>query len=222
MAWSSFATAAPQPVEKRATPELSLTAQLRLADTAVDRFKLLPDDKDFVFDFTKAEAGLANAKSFPALVGTGASLILAPLEPCSMVLVHLHPRAAEVQAVISGHIYTEMVPEAGVVDAEGNQRVIRNELGPNMMTIFYQGSFHTQVNMDCEPATLATFFASEDMGAGLVANQIFALKNDTISRTFGETIAGEDIERVRDALPKGAVAKVDQCLAKCGIKKREA
>ncbi|KAJ4235453.1 hypothetical protein NW757_013524 [Fusarium falciforme] len=55
-----------------------------LADTAADRFDLLPDDAQFVFDFNKAldEAGggdggdlaVANRKTFPALTGTGAGM----------------------------------------------------------------------------------------------------------------------------------------------------
>lgn len=139
-----------------------------------------------------------------------------------MSVVHIHPRAAELQAVISGRLYTEMVPESGVTDAEGNQRVIRNELGPKMMTVFYQGSFHTQMNPDCKPAVVVTTFSSEDMGASLIANNLFALKNETIANTFGQSIAGEDIDKVRDAIPKSITFKVEECLAKCGKQKRRA
>ncbi|KAF4974576.1 hypothetical protein FZEAL_8548 [Fusarium zealandicum] len=53
MAWPSLAMAAPRSMEPRAASELSLTAQLRLADTVVDSFKLLPEDKEFVYDFNK-------------------------------------------------------------------------------------------------------------------------------------------------------------------------
>ncbi|KAM5349832.1 hypothetical protein ACJ41O_006337 [Fusarium nematophilum] len=223
LAGPSLAMAAPRNVSPRAASDLSLTAQLRLADTVVDRFKLLPDDKDFVFDFSKGPAdvpSVANGVTFPALVGTGASMTVGQLDPCSMAIVHLHPRSAELQVVISGRIYTEMVPEAGVVDAEGKPRVIRTELGPNQMTVFYQGSFHTQVNTDCEPATVVTSFASEDIGVGPIAHQTFALSNDTIIGMFGQAISGEDIDAIRHALPQGVVTKVDECLAKCNIKKR--
>jgi hypothetical protein len=63
-------------------------------------------------------------------------------------------------------------------------------------------------------------FTSEDPGAALVAEQTFSLGDDIISRTFGGSIAGEDIEKVRDAIPKGIAIKVDECLKKCGIEKR--
>jgi hypothetical protein len=54
--------------------------------SAADRVDLLPDDAQFVFDFNKAlddEAGgggdggdlaVANRKTFPALIGTGAGM----------------------------------------------------------------------------------------------------------------------------------------------------
>ncbi|KAH6898050.1 RmlC-like cupin domain-containing protein [Thelonectria olida] len=224
MAWSPLAMAAPRIVEARSASELSLTAQLRLADTAIDRFKLLPEDKDFVYDFDGKDAAIATASgtSFPALVGTGASLFLGEFGPCSMAIVHSHPRAAELFAVISGNLTTEMVPESGVVDSEGNQRVIRTELGPGQMTVFYQGSFHTQMNSNCEAAKVVTAFPSEDMGAALIANNAFALSDKTIANMFGQVIKGEDIEKVRHALPEGVASKVDACLAKCGIEKRQA
>ena len=48
------------PLRRGATPPppaLSLTQQLFIADTAVDRFALLPDNKDFIFDFNQPQAG---------------------------------------------------------------------------------------------------------------------------------------------------------------------
>ncbi|KAF4974575.1 hypothetical protein FZEAL_8547 [Fusarium zealandicum] len=114
-----------------------------------------------------------------------------------------------------------MVPEAGVVGSDGKQRVILTELGPGTMTVFYQGSFHTQVNPDSEAAAVAASFTSEDMGTALIANGAFALSNDTIARMFGQSIAGEDIDAVRHALPQGIVCMVDECLAKCGKEKSQ-
>jgi hypothetical protein len=50
--------------------------------SAADRFALLPNDKDFVFDFNKKQENpgkggeliAANRKTFPALVGTGSGM----------------------------------------------------------------------------------------------------------------------------------------------------
>ncbi|BAE58607.1 unnamed protein product [Aspergillus oryzae RIB40] len=92
------ASAAPQPVSKRSTSELSLTAQLRLADTAIERYQLLPKDEDFVFNFTASEVPVATSQIFPALVGTGASFSIGELpgifsEHCpgsEVALIHDH------------------------------------------------------------------------------------------------------------------------------------
>lgn len=138
-----------------------------------------------------------------------------------MATVHLHPRAAELFVVLSGRVYTEMVPEAGVLNANGTQRVIRTELGPGMMTAFPMGSFHTQVNLGCEPALAVASFSSEDPGASLVAGQIFALDDDVIASTFGQSIAGEDIDTVRDSIPPSVLFTVEECLKTCGMTKRQ-
>ncbi|KAJ5785297.1 uncharacterized protein N7503_010509 [Penicillium pulvis] len=214
------AKAAPRQMVRRSTPELSLTAQLQIADTAIDRYKLLSKDEDFVFDFTNNSMPIANRETFPTLVGSGMSFSVGQLPACSMVYLHLHPRATELFVLNSGRVLTQMVPEAGVLDSDGKQRVINTELGPGKMTIFPAGSFHTQVNPDCEPANFTAAFSAEDFGFGLVAQQTFSLSDDAIAATFGQSIAGEDIDKVRDAIPKDAVIKVEQCLTKCGKQKR--
>ncbi|KAJ6440209.1 Alpha-glucosidase 2 [Purpureocillium lavendulum] len=201
-------------------PVLSLTTKLRLADTAAERYSLLPNDKDFTFSFNESKALFANRQSFPALVGTGGSMAIADFPPCSIGFLHLHPRAAELFTVVSGRVVTEMVPEAGVVDSSGKQRVIRTDLGPREMTFFPMGSFHTQVNPECEPAMAVASFPSEDSGASAVVGQTFALSNDIIESAFGQSIKGEDIDRIRKALPQSMVTRVEECLTKCGIQKR--
>lgn len=228
LAFTSVASAAPRNTRRGAYTELSLTAQLQLADTAADRFTLLPDNEDFVFDFNKEQENpgkggqiiAANRKTFPALVGTGSGMAFGRVDPCGMNTLHVHPRSAELQIVTSGRLITEMVPENGVLDKDGKRRVIRTELRANMMTPFYQGSVHTQFNPDCEPATFVASFAAEDFGTGQVQDETFALSDDVIAATFGQSIAGEDIERVRAAIPKSIALGVDSCLKKCGINKR--
>lgn len=138
-----------------------------------------------------------------------------------MTFLHLHPRATELFAINSGRILSEMVPETGATDDEGNQRVIRTELGPGMLTIYPAGSFHTQVNPDCVPANFTAAFTSDEFAVGVVAGQTYSFSDDIIARTFGKSVAGEDIDTVRDAIPKDMAIKVDECLAKCGKQKRQ-
>ncbi|KAI9158042.1 Spherulin-1A [Paramyrothecium foliicola] len=222
LALSSIATAAPSRAPGQANVELSLTAQLQLADTAVDRYRLLPNDEDFIFDFKKSPFPFANRQSFPALVGSGLTLSLTEVPACGMASLHIHPRAAEAFAVVSGRIVAESVPEVGVLDDKNQTRVIRTELGPNQMTIFAAGAFHVQVNPDCVPATIVAAFSSEDPGSALIAPQTFALSDDIVAETFGNSIAGQDIEKVRKAIPPGPAFLVDECLAKCKLPKNQA
>ncbi|KAG4288138.1 hypothetical protein FPRO06_05790 [Fusarium proliferatum] len=208
---SSFAAAAPQ----GKTSEVSLTTKLRLADTFVDRYSLLPEDKDFLFNFNSTPSAIANSQTFPALTGSGLSLASAQIPGCSMIMLHTHPRASELFAVMSGRVYTEAVPESGVLDAEGKPRVIRNEIGAGQATIFYQGTKHYQVNPDCEPASAIAAFPSEDIGFAAVAPGLFSIKNDAVIRLLGEAVDGEDIEKIRASIPMDMGIKVDECLAKC-------
>lgn len=60
-----------------------LVSKLRMANTNLDRMKLLPNDDDWFFDFTKqdkytfAPGGVinANAATFPATVGQGMTMV---------------------------------------------------------------------------------------------------------------------------------------------------
>lgn len=68
-------------VDTDADPEL--VSQLRMANTNLDRMKLLPKDSDWFFDFTKQDyytfspGGVvnANAATFPATVGHGMTMV---------------------------------------------------------------------------------------------------------------------------------------------------
>ncbi|CAK7237035.1 hypothetical protein SBRCBS47491_009840 [Sporothrix bragantina] len=199
-----------------------------LAATASDRFALLPDDAQFIFDFNQPQAAtgqggeliVANRKTFPALVGTGSGVAVGFVKPCGINTFHVHPRSAELLIVVEGRLVTEMVPENGVLDASGGRRMIQTEIGPFQMTPFYQGSLHTQFNPDCTNTTFLSFFASEDVGTGQVLDETFAFTNDVIEAAFGGTIAGANIDVVRQAIPPSIALGVEQCLQQCGIQKR--
>jgi len=94
------------PVEKRQSAGLSLVQQLQLAATAVDRLALL-QPSELVFDFNEAanpkgSPGVtegnggrtvkADRKSFPALIGSSASMTLGFLGPCGFVRGSDHGR----------------------------------------------------------------------------------------------------------------------------------
>ncbi|KAL4938599.1 hypothetical protein BDV06DRAFT_231658 [Aspergillus oleicola] len=210
------ATAAPQPITQRAASDLSITAQLKLADTAIERYEILSNDEDFVFSFNEGDVPIATSQNFYPLVGTGISFNMGSLPACSMAFVHLHPRATELFTLTSGHVKSEMIPQEGVVDTEGNQRVIKTDLNAGMMTVFPAGSFHTQINPECEPANFTAAFTSDEFAVGMVAKQVFSFSDNVVAATFGQSIAGEDIEKFRDAIPTTLAIEVEGCLSKCG------
>ena len=232
---ASSALAAPTVTVRDAaptTPALSLTQQLFLADTAVDRFALLPDDKAFVFDFDnpalKGKGGLqgdiiaANRKTFPPLVGTGVGMAVGFLNGCAFNTPHVHPRSVELQIVTSGRLITEMVPENGVFrdnDKTKGRRVIQNEVKANQMTPFYLGSVHTQFNPDCTPATFVAAFNSEDFGAGQIADELVAFSPDVVQAAFGQAVDGANVDTFRKMIPVSIAKGVEECLVRCGIKK---
>ncbi|KAF4451420.1 Cupin [Fusarium austroafricanum] len=207
---------------------LSLSQQLMLADTAAGRFDLLPNDTQFIFDFNQSQGAageggsltVANRKTFPALIGTGAGMAVGRIGPCGLNTLHVHPRSAELQLVVEGRLFTEMAPENGVVDSDGKRRVIKNEIGPLQMTPFYQGSVHTQFNPDCTDVIFVASFASEDFGTGLVLDQTFAFADEVVAAAFGQAVAGEDINAFREAIPTNIALGVEECLQRCGIEKR--
>ncbi|KAJ5238807.1 spherulin [Penicillium chermesinum] len=173
-----------------------------------------PKNEDFVFDFNKTTVPVANRQNFPALINTGVAFT------CGMTFLHLHPRATELFAVTSGSLYSEMVPEGGVTDANGTERMIKNTLQAGQMTIYPAGSFHTQVNPNCEAAGFAAAFNADDYGFTVVANQTLALDDEIVAASFGKTVSGEDVDSIRDSLPGGVLIMVEDCLKKCGMKKR--
>jgi hypothetical protein len=223
-------TATTPPATGAAPGGLSLTQQLFLADTAVDRFALLGNDA-FVFDFNdpakkqKGKGGrgdlvVANRKTHPALVGTGSGMAVGFLGPCGFNTPHVHPRATELQIVTKGKLTVEMVPENGVFNTPGDKtskrRVIHADVGENQMIPFYQGSVHTQFNPTCEPATFVASFNAEDFGAGQVVDEVLAFEDDIVLSAFGESFDASQLEAMRKKLPASIAQGVASCIATCG------
>ncbi|PMD43300.1 RmlC-like cupin [Hyaloscypha variabilis F] len=232
-ATSTTSIAPPPATSTTSSSTLDITQQLFLADTAVDRFALLPQDSQFVFDFgnpaLKGKGGkggdliAANRKTFPALVGTGSGMAVGFLGPCGFNTPHVHPRGTELQIVTSGRLVTEMLPENGVFtnnNAAEGRRVITNTVNTFQMTPFYQGSIHTQFNPDCTPVTFVAGFNHEDFGTGQAADELFAMSPDVVSAAFGQAIDGADVAKFKGAIPTSIALGVEQCLQQCGIAKR--
>jgi hypothetical protein len=205
---------------------LTLFQQLVLAPNAVERSKLLADDQ-FIFQFndpnlkegvTKGEGGnitRADHATFPALVGQGGAVAIGFLGPCGFNTPHVHPRAAELNLVIEGNLFANVVFENGA-------RFIEHTIGKFGMTVFPQGAVHTEFNPDCTPSTFVASFPNEDPGVGQIAQEYFGLTSEIVKGSAGGevTIGGEFIDAFRDKLPANVAKGVDSCLQKCGIAKK--
>jgi hypothetical protein len=115
---------------------------------------------------------------------------------------------------------TAMTPENGVLGANGKRRVIQTEVKSYQMTPFYQGSVHTQFNPDCTDTIFVASFNAEDFGTGQIADEEFAFSDDILAATFGQSIDGAEIDKIRAAIPASIAEGVEQCLKTCGIAKR--
>ncbi|KPI44539.1 Spherulin-1A [Cyphellophora attinorum] len=196
-----------------------LVAKLRMANTNLDRMALLPNDDDWVYDFTKSDkytyapGGVinANAATFPATVGQGMTMAMLNLGPCSMLPPHLHPRATNYVVAISGETQTYMINENGA-------RTVQATLTPGKMTIFPTASVHTMMNVGCENAQLISALNSDDTGTMNLANAFFSLPAN-----FTQTILGPDanLQALGGNVPAvgtGAAAGPEACIAACKAK----
>ncbi|KIY02548.1 uncharacterized protein Z520_01013 [Fonsecaea multimorphosa CBS 102226] len=196
-----------------------LVAQLRLVNTNLDRMNLLPNDSDWLFDFTKQDkytfspGGVvnANAATFPATVGHGMTMAMLNLGPCSMLPPHIHPRATNFVVAISGTTTTYMVAENGA-------RTVAETLSPGQMTIFPQASVHTMINMGCENAQLISALNSDDSGTTNLANAFFSFPQNITGTIIGGGLNAQDILSRVPPVGTGSNAGPQACLEACARK----
>lgn len=204
-----------------------LIAQLLSVSTSTDRAQLLDHPGDFVFDFNPQRApegaesrGLggvtvsANAKTFPALIGTGSAMTVGFLGPCGFNTPHVHNRATELNIMVQGRLVTNFVIENRVDPIE-------NTMTQWQMSAFPQGAIHGEYNPDCEAAVFVAGFNSEDPGVSQIAQNFFKLEKQLLKATLGgvNTFDGKDIDSFREVIPANVAMGIDKCLDICGIKK---
>ncbi|KAL8997019.1 MAG: hypothetical protein Q9169_003609 [Polycauliona sp. 2 TL-2023] len=211
------------PADTSVANNLDVISQLLLAPKAVDRIELIPRDTSFKFDFDTPPADTlsqgkggrtvrADRKSFPPLIGTGASMALGFLGPCGFNTPHTHPRSVEINLVVQGSLETEFTLENGA-------RTIRNTLALHQMTAFPQGALHTEFNPTCDDAIFVAAFADEDPGVQQTAQTYFGLDREIVEAATGNdfTFEGKDIVEFRELIPANVAQGVESCLKRCGI-----
>jgi len=215
----------PAKVDKRdATSDL--IAQLRAADSAVQRNQILAagGNSSFAFDFSNPPSAAvvsspagklvqATGSTAPFLTDINAAMAVVVVEPCGLILPHLHPRADEFVIVIEGELYTQFIAETGAV-------LIENELKTLGATLLPKGSIHLEYNPTCQPATFVAAFNNNDPGVSFVGANLFSLNDQAVIADLGgdAVVSGADLASIRHALPEGLATGVAQCVSKCGIK----
>jgi Cupin len=225
---STAAFAAPigdVPIIKRDVTS-DLIASLRAADSAAQRSQILAaagGNASFAFDFANpppaavvsSPAGklvAATGNVAPFLTDINAALGLVTIEPCGLILPHIHPRADEFIIVTNGSIFTQFITETGAV-------LVTNTLNTLGSTIFPQGSIHFEYNPGCTPATFIAAFNNNDPGISFVAANFFSLDDQVVIASLGgeAVVSGADLASIRQALPEGLATGVEQCIQTCGI-----
>jgi len=104
---------------------------ITLAENTESRLKFRQrfQKEDFKFDLARitpvigpgGNAKVVNIDSFPALLGEGLSFALVNLEPCTVNLPHIHPRASELIYLINGNFL-----RTGFVEENGGRTIIND------------------------------------------------------------------------------------------------
>jgi hypothetical protein len=118
--------------------------------------------------------------------------------------------------VADGRITNYMVPEAGVVNANGSTRVVVSVLSANMATLNPQGALHTLYNYDCEPAKGVAGFSSEDMGITVIPNSLFAVPDEIVAEQLGLGVSNDQVEAIRKTIMANKFG-IQECQKKCNI-----
>ena len=142
-------------------------------------------------------------------------MVLGFLGPCGMNTPHTHPRGTELNIVVQGSLMTTMILENGA-------RAVTNHNTLYQMNVFPQGALHQEFNPDCTPTVFVASFNNEDAGTQQTADAFFKLAPNVIRAALGGEIVvdGRDIDQIRNQIPANVARGVDQCLRKCGLKKR--
>ncbi|KAF7846983.1 hypothetical protein BT93_L3514 [Corymbia citriodora subsp. variegata] len=112
-----------------------------------------PGDTD---NYYQSAVTLATAADFPGLNTLGLSIARSDIEVDGMVVVHAHPRSAEMMYVLKGVVI------AGFIDTDTNLFEKRMQEGEVM--VFPRGLFHFCVNAGFEAATVFSVLNSQNPG----------------------------------------------------------
>jgi oxalate decarboxylase/phosphoglucose isomerase-like protein (cupin superfamily) len=144
------------------------------------------------------------------LIGHGVAMTVGFIGPCGINLPHTHPRATEINYIVSGTF------EAGFFQENG-ARFIMNTLVAGQATVFPQGAIHFEQNLNCTPAMFVAAFNSDDPGVLTVANSFYG---GLPANIVGASLGGLNITTVdsmKAMLPVNPALGIQECRQRCGL-----
>ncbi|CAF1067510.1 unnamed protein product [Adineta steineri] len=150
-----------------------------------------------------------NLSTTPALAGIGIAFSLAMLEPCGIILPHIHPRGSKGIYSITGKSLL-----VGFIQ-ENKAQLILNTIGIGYATVIPKGAIHFVQNLDCENSTQLDTYDNEDPGLLTLGLNMFRFPDGPLSTGFGET--DDYIDNLRQAIPNYPLDVNMDCRKKCGL-----
>ena len=132
------------------------------------------------------------------------------LGPCSINLPHTHPRATEINFIVSGTLQAGFFQENGA-------RFIMNTLVAGQATVFPVGAIHFEQNLNCTQAMFVAAFNSADPGVLTIANSFYG---GLPANIVGASLGGLNIttvESMKSMLPANPALGIEECRQRCGI-----
>jgi oxalate decarboxylase/phosphoglucose isomerase-like protein (cupin superfamily) len=144
------------------------------------------------------------------LIGHGVALTIGFIEPCRINLPHTHPRATEINYILSGTFETGFFQENGA-------RFIMNTLVAGQATVYPQGAIHFEQNLNCDSAMFVAAFNSDDPGVQTVANSFYgSLPADIVGANLGG-LNITTIDSMQAMLPVNPTLGIQACRQKCRL-----
>ena len=150
-----------------------------------------------------------NLSTTPALSGIGVAFSLSMLEPCGIILPHIHPRGSKGIYIIAGKSLL-----VGFIQ-ENRAQVILNKIGVGHATVIPKGAVHFVQNLDCTPSVEIAAYNYEDPGLLTLGSNLFRFPDDLLSAAFG--VNDNSINKLRKTIPGYPLDVNVACRKRCGL-----
>ena len=150
-----------------------------------------------------------NLSTNPVLSGIGVAFSLSMLEPCGIILPHIHPRGSKGIYMISGKSLL-----VGFIQ-ENRAPLVLNTIHVGDATVIPRGAIHFVQNLECTPAMELAAYNYEDPGLLTLALNMFRFPDGPLSASFGEN--NNYIDKLREKIPAYPLDVNIACRKKCKL-----